>query len=138
MKPLARLALLLALLPQLLVLGLGVDLVLCFAPGGHVEFEVAASGCCGAALVEHGGVEEAAGEPHDDPCGPCRDLPVLVDSGETARTAAATPIELPAARPALEAFASRVVALVEARSTRVAAPRPPERAPRSRSVVMRC
>lgn len=44
-----RLALALALVPQLLVTALGQSLVVCVEPGGHVQLEVLASECCEAA-----------------------------------------------------------------------------------------
>lgn len=70
----------LALLPQLLVLGLGHGVVVCVAPGGHVEFEAVGSGCCSAnqdapANSEDGGFQES-----DPDCGPCSDLAIVLNS----------------------------------------------------------
>ncbi len=48
MRLLSRLIVLLVLLPQMLVLGMGRGLVICVAPDGHVQIELAASECCSA------------------------------------------------------------------------------------------
>ena len=74
-----RLFILLALLPQLLVLGLGRGVVLCVAPDGHVQIEVAASTCCADALAAS--PEDTVGsEQEADECGSCTDLQIVVDT----------------------------------------------------------
>ena len=93
---LRRLALLLALLPQLLVLGLGRGVVVCIAPGGHVKVEIAASTCCGddGATMAPGDRDPAASQDEPD-CGSCSDLKIALDPRVT-RSSGTQEIELPA------------------------------------------
>jgi hypothetical protein len=99
-----RLALLLVLLPQLLVLGLGRGVVICIASDGHVRVEAAASVCCedgGSALGGAG----LAGSPDEPDCGPCADFRLALDARaargssvagwELPQSAAALPVEPP-------------------------------------------
>jgi hypothetical protein len=79
LRHLRRLALVLALLPQLFVLVLGSGVVLCIAPGGHVQVEVVATECCGeSGSTTAGGVERAVSQ-SDDGCGACSDLQLVLD-----------------------------------------------------------
>jgi len=76
---LPRILLLLVLLPQLLVLGLGRGVVLCIAPGGHVQVEIAASVCCTApssAAVAHD--DESAVSESEADCDSCSDYWIQV------------------------------------------------------------
>ena len=93
---LRRLALLLALLPQLLVLGLGRGVVLCIAPSGHVQLEIAASTCCGddGASTAPGDRDLASSEDEPD-CGSCSDLQIALDP-RASRGSGTQEIELPA------------------------------------------
>ncbi|RKY19074.1 MAG: hypothetical protein DRQ55_11580 [Planctomycetota bacterium] len=81
-----RVALLLALLPQLVVLGLGHGVVICMTADGHMEVEVASSGCCAESPV----VAMAAGtagligpagsaQQSDADCGSCSDFGIVLD-----------------------------------------------------------
>jgi hypothetical protein len=100
----ARYALLIALLPQLLVLGLGRGVVLCIAPGGHLRVEAAASECCldggsGSAAV---GLATLPADGAD--CGSCDDVRIAFDARVT--RAASAPDHVPphgAAMPAVAA-----------------------------------
>ena len=93
---LRRLALLLALLPQLLVLGLGGGVVVCVAPDGHVQLEIAASECCGDAGASTAPGDRDVASSQDEPdCGSCSDLQIALDTG-VARSSGAQEIELPA------------------------------------------
>ena len=96
---LRRLALLLALLPQILVLALGQGIVVCVAPGGHVQVEIAASACCAEV-----GSAVRGGDPgilQDEPdCGSCSDLRIALDP-RVARSSDARTLELPSAPAAL-------------------------------------
>jgi len=93
---LRRLALLLALLPQLLVLGLGRGVVVCIAPDGHVQVEIAASTCCGddGASTALGDRNLASSQDEPD-CGSCSDLQIALDP-RVARGSGTQEIELPA------------------------------------------
>lgn len=144
MKPasgLRRLALLLVVLPQLLVLGLGRGLVVCIAPGGHVRVEVAAGPCCGdrEALTALRGGDRA--EPHDEPdCGPCSDLRVA-PAPRASRSTDARAGELPSFVP--DALVEPPGSLLAAGTTRRAARDPgrglePPHLIQVRSIVLRC
>jgi len=93
---LRRFALLLALLPQLLVLGFGRGVVVCIAPGGHVQLEIAASTCCGddGASTAPGDRDLASSQDEPD-CGSCSDLQIALDP-RVARGSGTQQIELPA------------------------------------------
>ncbi|GEM_PF-3881155 len=77
-----RLALLLALLPQGLLLGMGRGVVVCVAPGGHLRVELSGSLCC---LEEDSHASEPDGaltQKRDGPgllCGLCTDFDLEVD-----------------------------------------------------------
>ena len=74
---LRRLALVLALLPQLLMLGAGPAVVVCVAPGGHMQVEAAASACCrGPASAGDGDLSTSQGGPD---CGACSDIAIALD-----------------------------------------------------------
>jgi len=106
-QSLRRLALLLALLPQLIVLGLGRGVVVCIAPSGHVQVEIAASPCCGDAGSAGAGGDRDLATSQDEPdCGSCSDLQIALDT-RVARSSSAGQVELPAnaAIPPLEPFA---------------------------------
>ncbi len=66
------LAILLALLPQLLLTGLGRDVFLCVGPAGHVQVELVAGGCCADGA-------QPAGE-DDSGCSSCSDIRLWQDS----------------------------------------------------------
>jgi len=104
MTSLSRLIVLLALMPQLFVLGLGQGLVVCIAPGGHVQVELATSACCAEAGAGESDVREgAASVGGASECSPCTDLRIAVDTrisrapdgaGQGPGIAAALPLEL--------------------------------------------
>ena len=96
---LRRLALLLALLPELLMLGLGQGVVLCIAPGGHVQVEVETSVCCAEADAAAHGPGAGASE-HERDCGPCSDVGTTLDP-HAAQAPEVQGVELPAASAAL-------------------------------------
>ena len=78
-----RLLILLTLLPQLLVLGLGTGVVVCVGAGGHLQIEVAAGDCCSdtsAASLEavSNGAWGASG--HGFCTTSCTDLGIVVDT----------------------------------------------------------
>jgi len=98
---LRRLAVLLALLPQLLVLGLGRGLVLCIAPSGHVQVEIAASPCCEGANPSTASGDRDPAASHDAPdCDSCSDLQIALDP-RIGRGSSTQEIELPAYAPAI-------------------------------------
>jgi hypothetical protein len=76
----------LALLPQLLVLGLGRSVVLCIGDGGHAQIEVAASLCCagaGSLAPARVGAEHSKVAGQDDgasDCDACTDLLIVVST----------------------------------------------------------
>jgi len=81
-----RLVLFLALLPQLLALGLGRGVVVCVAPGGHLRLEVAGSACCAdPAPAAHAGT--VASQDESD-CGACTDLGIALDPRLSRRSSA--------------------------------------------------
>jgi len=136
--PLRRLLLLAALLPQLLVLGLGRGVVLCVEPDGHVQIELATAEICCAgapALNAANGIDR---ESEGDDCNACTDLRLVVDTRGSRSSdgldAAAHAATLAAADPWKPA--------VRASRTLVRAGAPPDRAPRHllclRSVLQRC
>lgn len=107
---LRRLALLLVLLPQLLVLGLGRGIVVCIAPGGHVQVEIAASSCCSNASPSGAVGSGDLASPQDEPdCGSCSDLQIALDT-RVARSSGTQGNELPsnAAAPPLEPIADPI------------------------------
>jgi len=100
-----RLAILLALWPQILILGLGQGVFLCVTPEGHVQMEVASSACradCSSAMVGGGELEVSQDEPKN---GSCSDLEIVLgirisrsmDDGipEPPLSTIALPVELP-------------------------------------------
>ena len=81
---LRRLTLFLALLPQLIGLGMGGGIVLCVAPAGKVEVEFASNTCCdgaGARSDESSSRRPAALSPSEDGhgCESCSDLEIALD-----------------------------------------------------------
>lgn len=96
-----RLVLLLALLPQLLVLGLGQDFVVCIAPGGHLQLEAAGSVCCAdptsASTASDEGIAVSQNEPD---CGSCSDYRIVLDP-RLSRSSGAGRFELPSDATAL-------------------------------------
>ena len=69
-----------ALLPQLLVLGMGREFVVCIAPGGHLRVEVAANVCCVDRTAASTDSDEGIVLSHDEPdCGSCSDYRIEVD-----------------------------------------------------------
>jgi hypothetical protein len=132
---LRRAVLVLALLPQLLVLGLGSGVVLCIAPGGHVQVEVATTDCCGGPGSSSGGGGEQAAPRGDDGCGACADLQLVLDprtprgAGSSDVSGAALPVEPTPDRRAVRApgFAPRADR-----------GREPPHLIRLRSVLLRC
>jgi len=133
---LRRAALLLLLLPQLLVLGLGRGLVVCFEPNGGVTVELAGAACCGepgAPTTSEAARLTAAPE---QGCGSCADVRLTVDrrgpreqelGGESLLARPAGPLgdTCPEPRPALRLDCPR------------GAPPSPHLA-HLRSVVLRC
>lgn len=91
---LRRLTLLLTLLPQLLLLGLGRGVVVCVAPGGHMQVEVLASACCGGADSSTNTGAGLALTQDEPDCGSCSDLWIVVDS-RVSRSSGARDVELP-------------------------------------------
>jgi hypothetical protein len=94
-----RTLVLLALLPQFLVLGLGRGIVLCVGDGGHARIEVAASACCtiSPAQAQHGDDEHCddAGD-----CEACTDMTVVVSARFSPATERSdSPASVPAAGP---------------------------------------
>lgn len=89
---LRHLGLLLALLPQLLLLGLGRGVVLCIASDGHVQVELVSSACCLQDASAAGNEEPASGE--DSDCGSCRDLLIAMEA-VVSRNSVGSSIELP-------------------------------------------
>ena len=81
MRPLDRYLVWLFVVPQLLLLGLGGKLVVCFGSDGHVQIEVAAGDCC-----DEPGVGEQDGSRSADEldegalehCGPCTDVEIAM------------------------------------------------------------
>ena len=92
---LRRIALLLALLPQFLLLGLGRGVVICVAPGGDVRVEITASERCfdPAALGTASAADGVLSE-EEPTCGPCSDL-ALVLGDPVIRNSGAHDVELP-------------------------------------------
>jgi hypothetical protein len=78
LTPLRRLAILLALLPQLLVLGLGSGVVVCVTPDGHLQLEVSGSDCCEELAAPSGDKGSARSQGRSD-CGPCTDFAIVLD-----------------------------------------------------------
>jgi hypothetical protein len=91
---LRRLALLLAILPQLFVLGMGRGVVACIGSDGHVQLEVAGAECCVEAAALH--EEAVASAPDATGCGACVDVPLVPDP-RAARGSGGGVRELPAA-----------------------------------------
>ena len=75
---LPSLVLALALLPQLFVLGLGRGIVVCVAPGGHMEVEIA-SACCSPLEAPASARERGTAASGEDDCGACSDFRLLLD-----------------------------------------------------------
>jgi len=107
---LRRFALAVALVPQLLFLGLGRGVVVCVAPGGHLEVELAAAdGCADSRPAAPAVVEASCVDSHEGlPCGPCSDFGFVVDPRpgresdavhELPALAAARPLPAPKAAP---------------------------------------
>lgn len=98
-----RYVLLLALLPQLFVLGLGGGVVFCVAPGGHLQLEAEASDCCAAPSPATAGLGGGLTlSPDESDCGPCIDFSVALDPRQSKssdaddfRLTAAEPLALP-------------------------------------------
>lgn len=81
-QPVRRLLVLLALLPQLLMLGLGQGVVVCVAPSGHLQVELSASACCDsppAGLTEAGTSFASDRTLVATDCGSCSDFVMVVD-----------------------------------------------------------
>ena len=77
---LQRLALVLAIIPQLIVMGLGQGVVVCIAPGGHMQVEVLANECCAGATPAPAARDRADSVSHEEPdCGSCSDYQILMD-----------------------------------------------------------
>ena len=70
----------LALLPQLLVLGLGHGVVVCVGPGGHVEIETVGGICCSDSEAAPSSSEVDGFQHSDSDCGPCTDIALLSNS----------------------------------------------------------
>ena len=93
-----RLLVFLALLPQILVLGPGGGVVVCFAPGGHVQIELAASACCADTPAGSHETETEAGSAEEcntggaSDCGSCTDFGIVVES-RASRTCAGTDVD---------------------------------------------
>jgi hypothetical protein len=133
-----RLLLLLVLLPQLLVLGLGRGVVICIEPGGHVRVEAAASTCCADDGV---GRAQSAGALEETDCGSCSDVRIALDVrasrgpghdrslGGSERLQGALPVALPACTTS---YVGRALAR---RAERGHVPPHPVR---MRGVVLRC
>jgi len=138
---LRRLALLLALLPQLLVLGLGRGVVVCIAPGGHVQVEIAASTCCAdAAPSATAGNRDLASSQDEPDCGSCSDLQIAMDP-RVARGSSTQEIELPAPAAAIPPEPTAVPAAADATGTLRRIPdrgHEPPHLIHLRSVLLRC
>lgn len=80
--PLRRLFLLLALLPQIFLLGLGSGIVVCVAPGGHARLEIALSECRAVSSSVMRGLEPEVSEngssENEPDSGSCSDLSVVL------------------------------------------------------------
>ena len=78
---LRRMAILVALLPQLLLMGLGQGVVLCVAPGGHVQMEAVASLCCADSTSGEAARDVSLSTPiGDSDCDQCTDYRISLDS----------------------------------------------------------
>ena len=138
-RTLRHAALLLALVPQLLVLGLGRGVVVCIAPGGHLQIEIAESACCAGRSSDHAGVVTVS---QDRPeCGSCSDVRLVLDRSEC-RNSGTRRFELPA--DATAALPVEVGTLPPAAGPTHSPPHPLDRGHGSphlihiRSVVLRC
>jgi len=74
-----RLALILALLPQLLILGFGQGMVLCVTEDGHFQVEVPSDDCC-EGTSNLGEDQVVAKASSDSDCGACDDFLIVFDS----------------------------------------------------------
>jgi hypothetical protein len=135
-----RLLILLALLPQLLVLGLGGGVVICLDPGGGAHIQIAVQSCCeGTSAPSSGATEGVSGFEGEDDCRSCRDVTILEDSG-MARAPEQVKHEIgTAALPVVTAFVPHVDWPLPARRRAIV---PRDREPPGllhlRSVVIRC
>ncbi|MDF1799800.1 MAG: hypothetical protein P1V81_11540 [Planctomycetota bacterium] len=94
-KSLTHLLLVALLIPQLCLAGLGMGLVVCIAPGGHLELELSETGIC---CDEEQAPREDLG--HGDQCNACTDVEVRfelpADRPVEVANLAGLPLELPA------------------------------------------
>lgn len=95
MPSLPRIVLILILLPQLLVLGLGRGVVICIAPSGHVQVEIAASACCSVPSSTAAAHDGDLAVPETDPdCGSCSDYWIVFHPSQS-RTSTVGSFEAP-------------------------------------------
>ncbi len=138
MRTSGRALVVLLLLPQLLLLGLGGRLVLCVAPDGHLVVEAAGSACCDASA--HDDARPAptlapAGAHGGADCGACTDIEIAFLREATAASVGDGPP--PASDVARDCGPHRAPPRALARVTA----RPPAVSPRFerlRGTVLRC
>ena len=101
-------AALMALLPQLLLLGLGRGVVLCSATDGHVQMEILASGCCDDALFASHDAHGPVADTGAARCGACTDFRVVPDDRmPRVETEAPALVAIPLPAPAVVAARGR-------------------------------
>ena len=75
-----RVVLLLAFLPQLVVMGMGQSVVVCVGDDGHMQLEVIVGGCCtDAAEAPVGSAPALSTSESDSDCFACSDIGVVLD-----------------------------------------------------------
>lgn len=140
MIPLRRVLILLALVPQLLVLGLGGGVYVCLDPGGAAHLQIAAKSCCEETPASSaGGAGELSGPVGMDDCQSCRDVALVADMDSVR---APDRVDHDTGSQAIALAATSVVAEERPRPPRlqriVARDREPPNLLHLRSVVLRC
>jgi len=111
-----RLALLVAFLPQLLLLGIGSGTVVCVDQSGNLHVEVGANACCAEFAPETAGAHDDTEE--DSDCGSCADYEVVLEPLSSPGRSASqlelppiAPLALPIEFPAIQIASASDVGL---------------------------